>query len=47
MQQNWYTDGRQFVIVAVSMGGMLYDEYAIDLSEVENILDSEFLEKLE
>ena len=41
---DWYTDGSRFVIVISKWN--TYDEFAIDLSEVEDILDSEFLEKL-
>ena len=41
----WYTDGSKFVIM-ISTKYWSYDEFAIDLSEVEDILDSEFLEKL-
>ena len=41
---DWYTDGSRFVIVMSEW--YTYDEFAIDLSEVEDILDSEFLEKL-
>ena len=41
---DWYTDGSRFVIVISQWN--TYDEFAIDLSEVEDILDSEFLEKL-
>ena len=41
---DWYTDGSRFVIVISKWN--TYDEFAIDLSEVEDILDREFLEKL-
>ncbi len=41
----WYTDGSKFVIM-ITTKYWSYDEFAIDLSEVEDILDSEFLEKL-
>ena len=41
---DWYTDGSRFVIVISQWN--TYDEFAIDLSEVEDILDREFLEKL-
>ena len=41
---DWYTDGSHFVIVISKWN--TYDEFAIDLSEVEDILDREFLEKL-
>ena len=40
----WYTDGSRFVIVISEWN--TNDEFAIDLSEVEDILDREFLEKL-
>ena len=40
---DWYTDGSRFVIVISQWN--TYDEFAIDLSEVEDILDREFLEK--
>jgi len=41
---DWYTDGSRFVIVISEWN--TNDEFAIDLSEVEDILDREFLEKL-
>ena len=41
---DWYTDGSRFVIVISKWN--TNDEFAIELSEVEDILDSEFLEKL-
>ena len=41
----WYTDGSKFVIM-ITTKYWSYDEFAIDLSEVEDILDREFLEKL-
>ena len=41
---DWYTDGSRFVIVISKWN--TNDEFAIDLSEVEDILDREFLEKL-
>ena len=41
----WYTDGNKFVIM-ITTKYWSYDEFAIDLSEVEDILDREFLEKL-
>ena len=41
----WYTDGSKFVIM-ITTKYWSYDEFAIELSEVEDILDSEFLEKL-
>ena len=41
---DWYTDGSRFVIVISKWN--TNDEFAIELSEVEDILDREFLEKL-
>lgn len=39
----WYTDGRYFVVVIYKR---IYNEFAIDISEVEDILDHGFLEML-
>ena len=40
----WYVNGRQFVIVLNEV--VTYNEFAIDISEVEDILDHGFLEML-
>lgn len=41
---SWYTDGAHFVILLDE--GLTYNEFSIDISEVEEILDKGFLEKL-
>ena len=42
---SWYTDGAHFVILLDE--GLTYNEFSIDISEVEDILDKGFLEKLD
>ncbi len=42
---SWYTDGAHFVILLDE--GLTYNEFSIDISEVEDILGKGFLEKLD
>ena len=44
-ERKWYTDGDNFVVI--TEGRVDYNEYSISNESAENILDAEFLKKLE
>ncbi|MCM1387729.1 MAG: DUF4163 domain-containing protein [Bacillus sp. (in: Bacteria)] len=46
-QQEWYTDGENFIFISMDKYSAYYNEYAISNESAEHILDAEFLKKLE
>ncbi|MCM1253273.1 MAG: DUF4163 domain-containing protein [Clostridium sp.] len=46
-QQEWYTDGENFIFISMDKYGAYYNEYAISNESAKHILDAEFLKKLE